>query len=93
MRAESLMPPIHKHFKAGAELITDMNQSHRYSGAEYVHSVINKTGAYVRGHIYANGLENFWSLTTSTTRRPHRLCAPCRTVAFGVKLRCQIRKR
>lgn len=67
-RQASLMPPIHKHVKAGSELITDMNRSYQYPGAEYVHSVIDKTQAYVQGHIHTNGLENFWSLLKRMVR-------------------------
>jgi hypothetical protein len=29
---------------------------------EYVHNVVDHAETYVRGHIHANGLENFWSL-------------------------------
>ena len=29
---------------------------------QYVHSVIDDTAAYVKGHVHTNGIENFWSL-------------------------------
>jgi transposase-like protein len=60
-RATSLIPPIHKRVAPGSELITDANRSYQFPG-DYVHSVIDKTEAYVRDHIHTNGLENFWSL-------------------------------
>ena len=28
----------------------------------FVHEVVNKTEAYVRGRVHTNGMENFWSL-------------------------------
>lgn len=28
----------------------------------FVHDVVNKTEAYVRGQVHVNGMENFWSL-------------------------------
>jgi transposase-like protein len=67
-RSGSLMPPIHDRVMPGSELITDMNQSYKFPGKEYVHSVINKTEAYVKGHIHTNGLENFWSLLKRAIR-------------------------
>ena len=28
----------------------------------FVHDMVNKTEAYVRGQVHVNGIENFWSL-------------------------------
>ena len=42
-----------------------MTDGHRgYSGldADYVHQVIDHLEKYVEGHVYTNGIENFWSL-------------------------------
>jgi predicted DNA-binding ribbon-helix-helix protein len=68
VRAESLMPQIEQHVADGTELITDALQSYRYPGEKYVHSVINKTEAYVRGHVHTNRLENFWALLKRTIK-------------------------
>jgi transposase-like protein len=50
--AASLMPPIRKRVAPGSEVITDMNQSYRYPGAEYVHSVIQDRGVCSGPHSY-----------------------------------------
>jgi hypothetical protein len=35
---------------------------------EYIHSVIDHTKMYVKGHVHTNGLENFWSLLKRALR-------------------------
>lgn len=66
-RAATLHPIIHKHIAPKSELITDMNRSYQFAG-DFIHSVIDKTQAYVRGHIHTNGMENFWSLLKRMVR-------------------------
>src|SRR2546428_8838009 len=34
----------------------------------FVHDMVNKTEAYVRGQVHVNGIENFWSLLKRTLR-------------------------
>jgi transposase-like protein len=57
----SLMRPIYRQVATGAELITDAAPAYRLP-AGFIHSVIDKSKAYVRGHVHTNGMENFWSL-------------------------------
>jgi transposase-like protein len=61
-RAIDLVPPITDHVMAGSEMITDMNRSYWPVRDEYIHSVIDHTKMYVKGHVHTNGIENFWSL-------------------------------
>jgi len=61
-RADHLIPVIQKRVEPGSEMITDMNRSYWQVRDAYIHSVIDKTVSYVKGHIHTNGLENFWSL-------------------------------
>jgi len=61
-RAEHLAPIISKRVKPGSEMITDMLRSYWSVRDRYIHSVIDKTKSYVKGHVHTNGLENFWSL-------------------------------
>jgi hypothetical protein len=60
--AWDLIPPVREHVEPGTEMITDMNRSYFAVRDEYVHSVIDHTKMYVKGHVHMNGIENFWSL-------------------------------
>jgi transposase-like protein len=62
VRAEHLAPIITRRAKPGSEMITDMLRSYWAVRERYIHSVIDKTTSYVKGHVHTNGLENFWSL-------------------------------
>ena len=66
-KAGSLIPFVHRHVAPRSELITDKLMSYRYPG-DYLHSIIDKTKGYVRGHVHTNGLENFWSLLKRTIK-------------------------
>jgi transposase-like protein len=61
-RAEHLIPPVIEQVQSGSEIITDMLRSYWQVRDEYIHSVIDHTKMYVKGHVYTNGIENFWSL-------------------------------
>lgn len=62
VRGESLIPIINRRVARQSELITDGHTAYQMARGEYIHSVIDKTVAYVQGHSHTNGLENFWSL-------------------------------
>jgi transposase-like protein len=62
VRAEHLMPIIERQVQPGSEMVTDMLRSYWQVRGVYIHSVIDKTKSYVKGHVHTNGLENFWSL-------------------------------
>jgi len=49
--------------KFGSTIYTDSAVAYD-SGLQrrFVHDVVNKTEAYVRGKVHTNGMENFWSL-------------------------------
>jgi transposase-like protein len=68
VQAASLAPIIRKNVKEGSEMITDMNRSYWQIRDRYIHSVIDKTTAYVKGHVHTNGMENFWSLLKRALR-------------------------
>jgi transposase-like protein len=61
-RAWDLIPPIKDNVAPGSELISDMNRSYWAVRDQYIHSVIDHTKMYVKGHVHTNGIENFWSL-------------------------------
>jgi hypothetical protein len=61
-RSVNLIPPVQEHVEPGTEMITDMNRSYYEVRDEYIHSVIDHTKMYVKGHVHTNGIENFWSL-------------------------------
>jgi transposase-like protein len=68
VRAEHLIPIIDANVKPGSEMITDMLRSYWQVRDTFIHSVIDKTKSYVKGHVHTNGLENFWSLLKRTLR-------------------------
>lgn len=61
-QAAELIPSIKDNVVPGSELITDMNRSYWAARGQYIHSVIDHTRMYVKGHVHTNGIENFWSL-------------------------------
>jgi ISXO2 transposase-like protein/transposase-like zinc ribbon protein len=61
-QAFDLIPPIKDNVAVGSEMITDMNRSYWAVRDQYIHSVIDHTKMYVKGHVHTNGIENFWSL-------------------------------
>jgi transposase-like protein len=60
---ETLQDEILKNVKYGSTVYTD-NAVAYDNGMQrrFVHDVVNKTEAYVRGQVHVNGMENFWSL-------------------------------
>lgn len=68
VQAASLAPIIRENVAPGSEMITDALRSYHAIRDQYVHSVIDKTTAYVKGHVHTNGLENFWSLLKRTIK-------------------------
>jgi transposase-like protein len=60
---ETLQNEILKSVKFGSTVYTD-NAVAYDNGMQrrFVHDVVNKTEAYVRGRVHVNGMENFWSL-------------------------------
>ena len=46
----------------GSEIMTDAHQWYVGLSADYVHQAIDHMEKYVEGHVYTNGIENFWSL-------------------------------
>jgi transposase-like protein len=61
-RAEHLIPPVDAYVQPGSEIISDMHRSYWSVRDRFVHSVIDHTKMYVKGHVHTNGIENFWSL-------------------------------
>lgn len=68
VRAEHLMPIIEQRVAPGSEMVTDMLRSYWQVRGTYIHSVIDKTKMYVKGHVHTNGLENFWNLLKRALR-------------------------
>ncbi|MBI4269055.1 MAG: IS1595 family transposase [Candidatus Rokubacteria bacterium] len=68
VQATTLAPMIRQNVEPGSEMITDMLRSYWQIRDDYIHSVIDKTKMYVKGHVHTNGLENFWSLLKRALR-------------------------
>lgn len=66
---ETLQNEILKNVKYGSTVYTDNAVAYE-SGLQrrFVHDVVNKTEAYVRGRVHVNGMENFWSLLKRSLR-------------------------
>ena len=73
-RSVDLMPMIDETVTHGSELITDMNRSYWMARDQLIHSVIDHTKMYVKGHVHTQGIENFWSLLKRALRGTY-ICA------------------
>ena len=61
-RKKGLHAKVRENVEFGSHVFTDALNSYDGLEADYFHSVIDHSEAYVRGKIHTNGLENFWSL-------------------------------
>ena len=63
VQRETLQDAILKNIKHGSTIYTDDAVAYM-DGLQknFVHEIVNKTEAYVRGRVHVNGMENFWSL-------------------------------
>ena len=59
---ETLKKEVKATVKKGSVLLTDGHAGYESLDAEYVRLVIDHAEKYVRGKIYTNGIENFWTL-------------------------------
>lgn len=59
---ETLEHEVKQRVEAGSALYTDALPSYQDLNPPYVHDYVNHAEEYVRGQVYTNGLENFWSL-------------------------------
>ncbi len=63
VRRETLQAEILKQVKFGTTVYTDEAVAYEQGlQSRFVHDMVNKTQAYVRGRVHVNGMENFWSL-------------------------------
>jgi transposase-like protein len=66
---ETLQSQILKNVKYGTRVFTDNAVAYDHGMQwRFVHDVVNKTEAYVRGQVHVNGVENFWSLLKRSLR-------------------------
>ena len=63
-----MQPLVRDNVEKGAEVMTDAHGSYKGLKDEYDHKVIDHAVSYVKGHVYTNGLENFWSLLKRTIK-------------------------
>jgi transposase-like protein len=61
-RRTELQSMVREIVEKGSEVMTDSWRSYQGLEDTYVHQVIDHLEAYAKGHVHANGLENFWSL-------------------------------
>ena len=52
---------VGERVEAGSHIITDQYNVYPHLSTPYVHEIINHMEAYVQGHVYTNGIENFWA--------------------------------
>ncbi len=58
---ETLHSEVKEKVETGSKLFTDEWLSYRGLDESYIHEVINHGIEYVKGNVYTNGIENFWS--------------------------------
>jgi len=76
IKRKTLQDQIASHVEPGSEVHSDQLASYRGLDPEYVHNVINHAERYVEGHVYTNGVENFWSLLKRTIKGTYTSCEP-----------------
>lgn len=62
VKRETLQAEILNNVKYGSPVFTDDAVPYDKLHFRYIHEVVNHSETYVRGRVYTNGLENFWSL-------------------------------
>jgi transposase-like protein len=62
VQRDTLQAEVLANVKYGTKVYTDDAVAYDKLHSRYVHEVVNKTEAYVRGRVHVNGMENFWSL-------------------------------
>ena len=67
-RKHVLQVEVRAHVDPGSNLYTDYLKSYTFLRRDYAHEFIDHAGAYVRGNVHTNGLENFWSLLKRTLK-------------------------
>ncbi|MCW5963848.1 MAG: IS1595 family transposase [Bryobacterales bacterium] len=67
-RKKSIQKIVRDHVAHGSELHTDALKSDDGLLGDYIHKVIDHAQEYVNGHVYTNGMENFWSLLKRTLK-------------------------
>jgi hypothetical protein len=61
-RKPELCGNVREHVEKGATVCTDALMSYDDLESDYDRQVIDHAISYAEGHVYTNGLENFWSL-------------------------------
>ena len=59
---ETLQTQVRNRVETGSDIYTDEHAGYEGLNDEYTHQVIAHAEAYVRDHVYTNGIENFWTL-------------------------------
>lgn len=71
-KMESLHPIILANVELGTNIMTDEYHAYRSLGSVYNHKTVkHSAGEYVRGDVYTNGIESFWSQLKRTIKGTH----------------------
>lgn len=62
LKRDTLQRAVLKQVRYGSKVYTDDAMGYDRLDWRFIHEVVNKTEAYVKGRVHTNGLENFWSL-------------------------------
>jgi DNA-directed RNA polymerase subunit RPC12/RpoP/transposase-like protein len=67
---------IFKHVEVDSRLFTDSAACYFGLGSYFLHESVNhRNGEYVRGDVYTNGIESFWSNAKSGIKGTHNGCS------------------
>ena len=79
-KRKTLMPNIRSVVEKGSTVYSDALKSYEGLASDYVHETVDHAREYVRGDVYTNGMENFWSLLKEeSTGRTSALCRGSRS--------------
>lgn len=71
-KMETLHPVILANVEFGSNLMTDEYHAYKSLGSIYNHKTVkHSAGEYVRGDVYTNGIESFWSQLKRTIKGTH----------------------
>jgi transposase len=73
----TVVPLVRKHVKIGSKLMTDSDLSFRKAGQFYQHAAVNHSRKeYVRGNVYTNTIEGFWSQLKRSVNGTYHAVSP-----------------
>jgi transposase-like protein len=79
---ETLQGAVRAAVPEGAALYTDAATAYKGLASEYQHGAVNHPYEYVRGRVWTNGIENFWSILKRAAKGTYVHISPAHLGAY-----------